>query len=421
MRSLVARLVGSGTLLACIALTTTAAAQTFRVIYNFTGGSDGSNPAAGVTIDDAGHLYGTAVYGGHYGYGTVYKLAYHGGWIISPLYAFQGGGAGGYPQSRVVFGPDGSLYGTTVGGGGTCGGGCGMVFNLTPPPRVSGFVFSPWDAIVIHWFQGSDGGYPAHGDLIFDSAGSIYGATSEGGDLLCNPPLGCGTVYELVHSAQGWTETPIHIFSGALGGAQPMGGVIFDSEGNLYGTTYGRGMYGWGTVFQLASSNGQWTLNTIYAFMNETDGRYPEASLLIDRSGNLYGATPAGGSGSSGTVFELTPSGGGWNFDLLYSFIGNAEGPEAALTMDSAGNLYGTTSAAGPYDWGTVFKLTPSSDGWAYTLLHAFTGGTDGGTPLGQLTIDSAGNIFGTAEVGGANSDCFSGGGCGVVFEIGAN
>src|ERR1700685_378406 len=182
MRSSVARLVGSGTLLAFIALTTTAAAQTFRVIYNFTGGSDGSNPAAGVTIDDAGHLYGTAVYGGHYGYGTVYKLAYHGGWIISPLYAFQGGGAGGYPQSRVVFGPDGSLYGTTVGGGGTCGGGGGMVFNLTPPPRVSGFVFSPWDAIVIHWFQGSDGGYPAHGDLIFDSAGSIYGATSDGGD-----------------------------------------------------------------------------------------------------------------------------------------------------------------------------------------------------------------------------------------------
>lgn len=269
---------------------------------------------------------------------------------------------------------------------------------------------------MIYRFRGSDGEYPTPGDLVFDSAGSIYGTTSRGGDLQCDAPLGCGTVYQLVRSNQDWTLTTLYTFHFALGGQQPMGGVVFDRTGHLYGTTSASGMYGWGTVFQMTPS--PWTLNTIYAFTNGTDGREPDSDLLIDGSGSLYGTTPAGGSGGSGTVFEMMPSGGIGNFSLLYSFVGNAIGPETSLTMDSAGNLYGTTDLAGPYDWGTVFKLSPSSDGWTYTLLHAFTGGPDGGAPLGQLAIDSNGNLFGTTIRGGANSGCFSGGGCGVVFEI---
>ena len=411
MRDLLTRLL----LVASIVLPIGAAAQSFRVIHNFTGGNDGSNPQAGVTLDRAGNLYGTASFGGQYGHGAVYKLSYRGGWIINPLYAFQGGEGGGNPQSRVVFGPDGSLYGTTVGGEGNCPGGCGTVFNLTPPPHVSGSIFSPWNETLIYRFHGPDGGYPTQGDLIFDSAGSIYGATSEGGDQLCNAPLGCGTAYQLVHSGQGWTETLLYVFHFASGG-QPMGGVVFDSTGNLYGTTSSSGMYGWGTVFQLTPS--PWTLNTIYAFTNGTDGREPNAGLLMAGSGNLYGTTSAGGSGGAGTVFEMMLSGGVWNFSLLYSLVGNAVGPVASLTMDSSGNLYGTTEIAGPYDSGTVFELSPSSDGWTYTLLHAFTGAADGSEPRGQLSIDSTGNLYGTTSFGGANPGCFSGGGCGLVFEI---
>ena len=209
---------------------------------------------SGVTLDRAGNLYGTASFGGQYGHGAVYKLSYRGGWIINPLYAFQGGEGGGNPQSRVVFGPDGSLYGTTVGGEAIVPVAAGPSSIVTPPPHVSGSIFSPWNETLIYRFHGPDGGYPTQGDLIFDSAGSIYGATSEGGDQLCNAPLGCGTAYQLVHSGQGWTETLLYVFHFASGGQEPMGGVVFDSTGNLYGTTSSSGMYGWGTVFQLTPS-----------------------------------------------------------------------------------------------------------------------------------------------------------------------
>jgi uncharacterized repeat protein (TIGR03803 family) len=397
----------------------TVASQTFQVIHNFTGGNDGSNPTAGVTLDHAGNLYGTAAFGGRYGYGAIYKLSLHGGWVITPLYSFQ---AEAYPESRVVFGADGTLYGTTVhGGSGSCDSGCGTVFNLTPPPRTTGSLFASWDLTVVFRFDDTDGGNPSPGDLVFDSAGSIYGTTSNGGDLLCSAPFGCGTAYQLTHSSQGWTQTLLYVFHFDLEGQQPMGGLVFDSAGNLYGTTSTSGMYGWGTAFQLAPSGGQWTLNTIYAFMNGADGGYPAAGLAIDSSNNLYGTTAGGGSGGAGTVFELIPSGGRWNFDLLYSLVGNAIGSQTPLTMDSAGNLYGVTEYDGPDDQGTVFKLSRSADGWTYTLLHGFTGGADGGTPLGQLTIDSNGNIYGTTKFGGANPGCFDNGGCGVVFEITQN
>jgi uncharacterized repeat protein (TIGR03803 family) len=413
-RSFVTRLL----VLACTTLPIAAAGQTFTVIYNFTGGNDGSNPMAGMTIDRAGNFYGTASEGGENGYGTVYKLSFRGGWVLTPLYEFGGGGGGSHPLARVVFGPDGSLYGTAVNDEvpASCSGGCGTVFKLQPPPHASGSIFTPWNATVIHRFQGTDGQYPTAGDLVFDSAGSVYGTTRYWGDLQCNAPTGCGTVYELARSNQGWTLTTLYAFHYALEGQIPMGGVVFDRAGKLYGTTSLSGMYGWGTVFQLAP--GQQALSTIHAFTNGADGREPNAGLLIDGSGNLYGTTPAGGSGGAGTIFELTPSDGVWNFNLLYSVAGNEIGPETNLTMDSAGNLYGTTDLSGPYENGTVFKLSPSSDGWTYTLLHAFTGGADGSEPRGQLTVDANGNIYGTATFGGANSGCFSGGGCGVVFEI---
>lgn len=411
----------AGTLLLLFALAPTSAwPQSFHVIYNFTGANDGSNPTSGVTLDHAGNLFGTAAFGGRYTYGAVYKLSFHGGWVMTPLYEFQ---SSAYPESRVVFGPDGSLYGTTIhGGSGPCPEGCGTVFNLRPPPHATGSLLASWGLTVVHGFDGSDGGYPTPGDLVFDSSGAIYGATSNGGDLQCFAPLGCGVIYQLTRSGQTWTDTVLYTFDLALGGQQPLGGVVFDNAGNLYGTTYMSGMYGWGTAFQLAHSQGQWTLNTIYAFTNQFDGREPAAGLAIDPSNNLFGTTPAGGSGGSGTVFELIPSGGRWNFALLYSVVGNGLGSETPLTLDVAGNLYGATEGLDEGDdWGTVFRLSPSQNGWTYTLLHHFTGGADGGLPLGQLTLDQSGNIYGTTMFGGANPGCFDNGGCGVVFEITPN
>lgn len=138
--------------------------------------------------------------------------------------------------------------------------------------------------------------------------------------------------------------------------------------------------------------------------------------LIFDPSGNLIGSTAIAGSGGTGTVFELTPSGNTWAFDLLYSFVGNFDGPRGSLIMDSAGNLYGTTVGAGQYSKGSVFKLTPSSGGWTYTSLHDFTGGSDGGYPIGNVTFDASGNLYGTASSGGTGTACYEG--CGVVWKI---
>ena len=144
-------------------------------------------------------------------------------------------------------------------------------------------------------------------------------------------------------------------------------------------------------------------------------GNDPWAGLIIDPSGNLYGTTTGGGSGSGGTVFELTPANVGWTFKTLYSFSGNGGGPSDKLVMDAAGNLYGTTYIDGAYGYGTVFKLTPSNGGWTYTSLHDFTGGSDGANPISSLVFDANGNLYGTASQGGTGN---CPGGCGVVFEI---
>ena len=387
--------------------TQSAQALTYNVIYNFTGGSDGTSPYAGLTIDRTGVLYGTTLSGGA-GYGTVFKIAKSGStWVFTALHTFTGGNDGASPRSRVIIGSDGSIYGTTFAGGGSgCGGrGCGTVFRLR-----KGCPICSWGETVLYRFTGgTDGGQPSS-EVVFDASGNLYGTTVEGGKPHGCGGLGCGAVYKLQNSGGTWTETVLYQFAGGMDGVFPDGGVIFDTAGNLYGTTCCGGSHGDGTVFKLTSSGTGWTESLLYNFQGLTDGKEPVTSLMFDRLGNLYGSTLFGGAGLGGTIFELTPSGGSWTFRLLYSARGGA-GPYGSLMMDASGNLYGTTFQDGVHLFGSVFKLAPSGGGWQSTSLHDFTDGLDGGFPFSNLVFDSSGNLYGTAALGGAR-------GYGVVVQI---
>lgn len=396
-----------------------AEAQTYTVLHNFTGGRDGAFPFAGMTIGGAGNLYGTASEGGEYGYGSVFQLRRSGpDWVFSPIYAFQGGNDGYWPSARVIIGPNGSLYGTTLeGGGGGCFlYGCGTVFNLQPPlATVCRSVLCAWTKTVLYRFTGFQDGSTPLGDIIFDRTGNLYGTTSNG------TFSSSGTVYELTPSFGYWTEDTLHTFTNGSDGAKPNSGVILDNAGNLYGTAAigGGGCFGnvCGMIFKLSPSGSGWTETILYAFQGGSDGQSPLGGVIFDQAGNLYGTASTGGAGGGGTVFELTPSGSGWTFNLLYSFSGGYEGgPNASLSWDTAGNLYGTTTGDGTYQHGSVFRLAPSDGGWTETDLYDFTGGTDGGSPRSIVTLDVNGNLYGTASTGGAY-DCGEEG-CGVVWEI---
>jgi uncharacterized repeat protein (TIGR03803 family) len=408
-----------------IVATRLAEAQSYTVIHNFTGGADGAYPVAGLTIDIAGNLYGTACCygggGGGYGAGTVFELKHPGpGWVLTPLHQFAGGDDdGGYPAGRVALASDGTLYGTTqLHGGSACGGvGCGTVFHLTPPAPAPNALGNPaWNEILLYRFAGgSDGAYPS-GDLTFDQSGNIYGTTENGGNG------GYGVIYQLTPAGGSWTETVLYSPRGG-NGAYPKSGVVFDRSGNLYGVFSGLGPHRNGSVYELSPSGFGWTEQTVYAFTGGSDGGVPVGGLILDASGNLYGTTQSGGSGGGGTVFELTPGHDGWTFKTIYSISSCGWcGPSGALIMDAAGNLYGTiqgdAAVPGSGVYGSVFKLTPSGGGWVYTSLHDFTGGADGANPFGSLVFDANGNLYGTARNGGSVGCPPYGYGCGVVFEI---
>lgn len=388
-----------------------AQAQTFTVLHNFIGGPDGAVPI-GLTLDRAGNLYGTTQ-----GFencnlnsppgicGSVFKLAHKGsGWILTPLYDFQAGDGGQRASSPPVFGPDGTLYATNLGGGTNYG----VVFRLAPYANPCKTASCSWNETVIYSFPGGANGAGPAGALLFDSAGNIYGTTGAGGTNFCRVG-GCGTVYELTPSNGGWSESVLYAFTESAG-VGPASGVISDPAGNLYGVAGEGGSGGWGTVFELSPSGSGWTETTLYNFTRFGAGGYlPGNGLLLDASGNLYGGTSYGGSGGGGAAYQLMPSNGGWTFNVLYSFTGS-NGPGAIFIMNAAGNIYGTTTGDGAYGYGNVFKLTPSDGGWTYTSLYDFTGGNDGGEP-GSMVMDSAGNFYGTALTGGTHS-------LGVVWEL---
>jgi uncharacterized repeat protein (TIGR03803 family) len=346
----------------------------------------------------------------------------------------------GDPVSGLALDANGSLYGTTrLGGPGSCGEGCGVVFKLSKNSQ-GGITYS-----VLHTFAGfPDGGNP-FGAPIVDSAGNVYGTTTDGGQA------GCGVVYRLSPSAGGkYEETILHSFNKLntrnADGCNPESYLVPDAAGNLYGTTNtggGGGMNGTlcdngcGSVFKLApNGNGTYTESVIHSFpgtKGNTDGQNPVGGLVFDSAGNLWGSTQGGGSVGDGTVFELTPnSDGTYTESTLYSFTGASTGffPNTDLVIDKANNLYGT-AVNGGLGHGVVFKVTPQPGGGVQeSIVHAFalcnsTVCPDGLSPFNGLTIDANGVLYGTVDLGGgATNQCSTGApalGCGIVYKLTPN
>jgi uncharacterized repeat protein (TIGR03803 family) len=313
------------------------------------------------------------------------------------LYSFTGSD-GSVPYPALIFDAKGNLYGTTLVGGTS---GAGTVFELTPS-------HGKWTEKVLYSFNGQDGAEPV-ASLIFDAKGNLYGTTSGGG------ANGAGTVFELTSSQGTWTEKMLYSFNGQ-DGAEPEGGVIFDAKGNLYGTTTQGGTYDDGTVFELTPSHGEWTEKVLHSFNpNGRDALFPEAAVISDSKGNLYGTTYGGGTYGAGAVFELTPgSKGTWTAKVLHSFNFNGKDgivSEAPPIFDAKGNLFGTTTAGGTYDEGTVFELTPSNGKWREKVLYSFNHNSGGSVLFAPLTFDAKGNLYSSTFVGGAYS-------YGTVFEL---
>jgi uncharacterized repeat protein (TIGR03803 family) len=284
------------------------------------------------------------------------------------------------------------------------------------------------------------GAFPYAG-LIMDPSGNfLYGTTYKGGGGLGCNGIGCGTVFLLHLTETGWKQRVLHGFASfANDGLFPVAAVVLDKAGNLYGTTWGggntssqcTGFGSCGTVFELSPGPNEWIENVLYDFCSQAnckDGADPVASLILDAAGNLYGTTATGGISSGkcrdgcGTVFELVREPNGWSEKVLFRFTyDQGANPEANLTFDDAGNLYGTTIYGGANGIGTVFKLTPGSNGkWTETVLHSFNT-VDGRGPVAGVILDAAGNLYGTTYLGGTGAGCLYSYGCGTVFELSPN
>ncbi len=412
----------------------TAFAQ-YTVLHDFTGGTDGAYPRGGVTVDVAGNLYGTTDRGGNTGInctdrgnigcGTIFEVLPNG--ALATLYTFTGNSDGAHGSSRVVFGPDGSLYGQTDGGGAL---GFGNVYKMTPTRLCLALVCPQihlvWKQSPIYQFP--DGiritFFGPSPDLVFDPAGSIYGTRFNGGlqhSGVCN--FGdCGYVYKLTRSGNTWAESDVYKFTGNSDGLGPSG-LTLRPDGTLFGVTlYGGDLTcippeGCGAVFQLTPEGSKWTETTLHSFEDDAGGTQPWGSPVFDSAGNFYATTTNLDVGCCANMFKLAPSGNNWNFSTETMLQGRP-GPFAGMTMDKAGNLYGTTFGGG-VGRGTVFKLTPSGNGWIYQDLHDFVDGAtcdsgqDGAFPSSEVTIDARGNLYGTTGQGGKF-------GYGTVWKIAA-
>lgn len=345
-----------------------ASAQMTEVVLRAFSGANGATPYTSVTLDSAGNIYGSTN-GGGAGYGVVYKLdtSRH----ETVLHTFTGGSDGAYP-SKVILGSDGNLYGTTANGGTSS---AGVVYKLDTSGN---------ETVLYSFTGGADGAYPQAGGVIRDSAGNLYGTALLGG------ASNAGVVFKL-DVANNFTV--LHSFTGGADGGNPACSLIRDAAGNLYGTAEGGGGSGAGVVFKLDTAGNE---TVLYNFTGGGDGSLPEDGVIRDSAGNLYGTTYLGGAGF-GVVYKLDRSG---NETVLYSFTGGADGwgPSAGVIRDSAGNLYGTTQLGGASNFGVVYKLDASGN---ETLLYSFTDGLDGGRPYAGVVRDRAGNLYGTASIGG--------------------
>jgi uncharacterized repeat protein (TIGR03803 family) len=404
-------------------------ASTFKVIYTFgtSGSTDGYLPDGAMVRDAAGNLYGTTVGGGNgdYSAGTVFELspASDGSWTEKILYNFTGGADGSTPVAGVVFDSQGNLYGTTQQGGiseGSCSGGCGVIYELSPSA-------TGWKQTVLHSFTGKADGAAPVAAVVLDREGNIYGTTVSGG-IQDQCFEGCGTAFELVR-ANKWQLKVLHTFENAPNdGAYPEGGLTFDGKGSLLGTTlvgsnWSFGGTSYGTVFKLTpDADGTWSEQQLYGFCQHgacADGNGPQAGVVV-ANGKIYGTTNSGGGENAyGTVFELPESSHGAGIQV-FSLTGvKGEYPTAPVLFDQ-GRLFGVTQQGGivngacqlyPDGNGVVFELSQQNGKPAETVLYSFTGGSDGCGPSAGLVADSDGNLYGTAFQGGSLS-------LGVVFEV---
>lgn len=349
----------------------------------------GENPYSGLVRDASGSFYGTA-YQGNGNAGVVYKLDPTGHYTV--LHAFGDAPDGNNPTGGVVLDSQGNIYGTTYFGGSTGFAGC--VYKIDAAGN---------ESVLYSFTGGADGSHPYAG-LILDSAGNLYGTTAFGGDI-SNIPSGYGVVFKLDPSG---TETVLYEFAGGNDGATPYAGLIRDATGNFYGTTFYGGSANAGVVFKLGPRGHE---TVLYTFTGGADGGNPNAGVIRDSAGNLYGTTEYGGvilgyPYNVGVVYKLDTAG---NQTVLHTFSGEADGgyPLAGLTRDSSGNLYGATAGA-VGGAGVVYKLDTSGN---FTSLYEFTGGAAGAYPYAAPIRDAAGNLYGTAEQGGKYND-------GVVFKL---
>jgi uncharacterized repeat protein (TIGR03803 family) len=387
--------------LAVFALASAAqATPKYKILHAFGQGDDGSGPWGGLVLEANGDAYGTTINGGTYNYGTVFELTPHPGgrWTESILHSFDAyKQEGGMLMGGLALDTSGNLYGMTT----TSVSGFGRVFELSPGP-------GGWHLTVLQ----TGGG---HFNLILDQADNLYGPLGLG-------KYGQGAISELV-KADGWTEKWLYSFCAkstrkhdCMDGSDPYAGVTWGPAGSLYGTTVQYGVHGYGVVFKLTPQrDGTWKEIVLHSFPAfEGDGQKPYEGVVLDKAGNLYGATSQGGSSTDcGVIFKLAPQvSGKWKETILYDFPKVAQGCGSnTLAFDAKGNLWGTAQG-GTSSNGVVFELTPQQNGkWKYHVVHQFNW-KDGSLPGSAVSFDAKGNVYGTTITGGAP---YYGG---VVFEI---
>ena len=403
------------TLVAALGLALTASpsapAQTFTSLYSFKGAPDGTNPPGGLAIDAKGDIYGTTQFGGT---GSCNSGGQGCGTVFKLVgekeiwvYSFKGAPDGAVPSANLTADGKGNFYGATAYGGIGAG-------TCTSDGNVGcGTIFkitSGGKETILYRFKGGKDGNGPDGGLVIDAEGNIYGTTAAGGGS-----ANCGTVFKVTTAG---AETVLYRFcseANCADGSVPGGDLARDTVGNLYGTTSGGGAYAGGAVFKLAANREETVLYSFCVNADCSDGGFPYGGVVIDADGNLYGGTSFGGASGYGTVFEVSPSG---QETVLHSFTGPPDGsvPVGGMVRDAAGNLYGTTEEGGVNSEGSVFSLDASGQ---ESVLYSFLGAGAGYplVPLGALIMDATGNLYGTTYYGGTRTKC-SVPGCGTVFKL---
>jgi uncharacterized repeat protein (TIGR03803 family) len=357
-------------------------ATTEEILYSLPAGSY----AYGSLVQDSkGALYGTAADLG--GSGAIYRLKQQSSvWVFKILHQFGGSDGDGPFAGLTEDHAHKIFYGVTDHGGSDDD---GAIFTIAPQKR-------SWSEKVLYSFFGTSDGAEPEGVLAQDAdTGDLYGTTIDGGSA------GCGAIFQLSKSSGTWSLTTLHSFSGGSDGCRPLQLRMGPKRNTMVGITISDN----GTVFELKKAHGTWSYSVIHSFGGGEDGVFPY-DLDIASDGTVYGVTDRGGIFDDGVAFELTPRRKGWSYKLLYTFTGGTDGNRpVGITFDErTGTVYGTTTYGGTSGFGTLFKLVRNGDSWDQTVLHSFSGGSDGADPESRPIVDqTTGSLYGTTIYGGSN------------------